>query len=704
MTNNPLTAKQLQQILQVLLQQSQQTREEIAKTLQDQQETEEKKQRRVQLQILREQKIQSTEKNQEIINILTDGTPDDEIKAWRLERVLLNLQNQQIENILADGILNENEKVERLREVFLNVQDQQIENILTDGTLNRNEKVNRIQQAFQNVQVQNIGNILLNITNRNRKVNQIRQAFQNLQDQQIRVILRDETLNKDSTVSQIQQAFQNLQDQQIRVILRDETLNEAAKVNQIQQALQNEQVQQTILNILTDGRPNDNEKINRIQQVLQNVQDQQILKIVKMLQLLQTKITEDVTTTITEDVNNELDDVIRKLVQQIKHETNPENIEKLNKKFDKLIELKDVLQNGLNYDSINTIISELVNHDNYSFIPLANRDNDDQGKAIITNAARYLYLLRNSTQSLEKPISSAAPNQFNRINDPALGLELFRTYRSRIEYEGTLLNQRVNWFLVTQGFLFAAFATALTAETGFIIFLFLLAISITGLGYSCLISNPIALSLLAVDTLKVEWINRSNPSSNSSIVTDQVKNLLPIQVCFDAEQTVPNTSTIILNGYIPNDYLIKPKSSRYRTYIMIIPRITGIVWLILLFLVINLFRSYPLFPAWLFNNSYYLTINTSTLTEDRDNINKSKAGLKAAICLTKKDKQKKYEQVLAIKPAGNPFFNLSKNSANEYLKADNESVDYVTVTVLRENNPKKLNLIRKLGKLQSCEE
>lgn len=381
----------------------------------------------------------------------------------------------------------------------------------------------------------------------------------------------------------------------------------------------------------------------------------------------------------TNELIEEINELILDCLKNISsHDLSADNDNDHRKQINNLIEFREVLKKSYS-DSMNE----------------ADRHKDDREQALITNAARYLYLLRNSTQSLDAS---------GKINDPALGLELYRTYRSKIEYEGTLLNQRVNWFLVTQGFLFAAFATALSAEISLPILGFLLIISMTGIGYSSLVSNPIGLSLFAVDTIKEEWKERIE----AQLITDQVKNLIPKQVCFDEDDHDINTYV----DAVQKKYRYRPKSEKYKGYIRFIPFGTRIIWFILLLVVINSLRSHPYYPTWLFGkNSYYLKIESlNPIIQDRSAINEAKLGLRAAICLTTKDENDSYEKVLAIKPKENLFYNLSGKSANYYdslsvpvqgnIMKNHQDSDYnysYTIKNLR------LQIKKEKGQLESCE-
>ena len=149
------------------------------------------------------------------------------------------------------------------------------------------------------------------------------------------------------------------------------------------------------------------------------------------------------------------------------------------------------------------------------------------------NLKKYLTLLRQSTQSLQFETQTKADestnyqsnaydksqNYFyplvtqpkfkgtfkrNRINDPALGLEIYKTYRGLIEHENSLLNQRVNWFLASQTFLIAAVAAVATSYTFFAGIIIIL-ISILGMKVSEFSQHNIILSLLAIDVFNNEW-------------------------------------------------------------------------------------------------------------------------------------------------------------------------------------------------------
>ena len=605
---------------------------------------------------LTEQQLQQLQQLQQILEILRQQQPEQH--RQQILQILRQQQpEQQLQQILE--ILRQQQPEQQQR--------QQILQVLTIG--------NQPGGQTPKQQLKEILQILPTLQQRAAQVLTIIKSGRNPEELQQEILQELEQLQDEQTL-QIIQILQGLNDRQLQKILQIEQQQpDRTELQQILKILKNEPEDQQLQLILQEL------------QKRQQPEDQQLQLILRELQRRQQQLLQLQQTTITEEVINEVDTVIKDFVNQIKT-LNADDIEIFNKKLDKLTELKKVLHNSSNSDSVNHIISEFIefiNHDYPNVNSATTRNKDDQGKAVITNAARYLYLLRNSTQSLEG----------GKIHDPALGLELYRTYRSRIEYEGTLLNQRVTWFLVTQGFLFTAFATAISTTISLPIFIFLLAISITGLGYSALISNPISLSVLAVHSLKNEWVRRSNV--NSGFVTDQVKKLLPEQVCFDTE------TTSYKPGY--SNWVFGIRSISYRRWINWIPRMTGIIWVVLAILVISLRQSYPLLPwNWFWRNPSYLTINTPNLSQDRDNINEAKLGLRAAICLTKhKDKKDKYEQVLAIKPTGNPFFNLSQRSANEYV------VDSVTVPVLRENKKgnyetKKLKLTSKEGKLQSCEE
>lgn len=245
-----------------------------------------------------------------------------------------------------------------------------------------------------------------------------------------------------------------------------------------------------------------------------------------------------------EKIENQTNELLQEIDKQILHylkEIRKSNNTDINKnhwhQIDELIESRKKLINILESDSIINIINKFINENPDA--PNTSLTNYDKNESLIANTTRYLRLLRNSTQSLEKQDSvsnQTNPNnidKINRINDPILGLELFCVYRSMIEHENKLLSERITWFIVANAFLFAAFGTALSIKTSLFTILFLLAISMTGIGYSCSVLNPIALALLAIDSIKNEWKERSNidaPNINeihNNLLTPQVKKLLP---------------------------------------------------------------------------------------------------------------------------------------------------------------------------------
>ena len=231
------------------------------------------------------------------------------------------------------------------------------------------------------------------------------------------------------------------------------------------------------------------------------------------------------------------------------------------------------------------------------------------------NLKEYLTLLRKSTQSLQfetqikadtsttadyrsndynqaqnTNVTAPFAGEFkrNRINDPALGLEIYKTYRGLIEHENNLLNQRVNWFLASQTFLIAAVAAVSISYT-FYAGIIIILISILGMFVSHFSQHNIILSLLATDAFNIEWkkwyygnlqnhvrsdatpiiqppeadsiflnsndIN-SPPNLNTTLkcflddspgFTVQVKNMLPRQLLFNTKDTDQNFFTVIGN-------------------------------------------------------------------------------------------------------------------------------------------------------------
>lgn len=398
---------------------------------------------------------------------------------------------------------------------------------------------------------------------------------------------------------------------------------------------------------------------------------------------------------IVEKINQQTNELLQEIDEQILYHLEeirkPNNTDINNnhwQQIDELVESKKKLRNILESDSIINIINKFINENpdasNTSLI------NYDKNESLIANTTRYLRLLRNSTQSLEKQYSvsnqtnSNKIDEINRINDPALGLELFRTYRSMIEHENKLLSERITWFLVANAFLFAAFGTAISIEeTNLFTIIVLGAISITGIAYSSLVLNPITLALLAIDTIKNEWRNRSeidNPNIDefyNNLLTPQVKKILPKQVCFDAEEKVFNTRTILLEEYFPKYYggNNQRKSSGYHVNIKFIIWTTIIIWSVLLVSVVM--KPFDVDNKFL-HPRYLLTITypegesnlksrefKKIIDEDNQN-NQTKFQLNTTVCLNpiKSDNKDNYEEVLAITQKDNPSFVLSKRQYN----------------------------------------
>ena len=177
-----------------------------------------------------------------------------------------------------------------------------------------------------------------------------------------------------------------------------------------------------------------------------------------------------------------VDDKLRDLLKDFASQ-NINNIDLYTKKVNILLKLREPINNKSNYDAIIENINSFVSWYNDN-----NTNQNDYGKSLFTNATQYLDLLRNSTQSLAEKSTTAG--QMNKINDPALGLELFRTYRSIIEHEGTLLNQRINWFVATQAFLLAGVGVAIGANIAIITPALIIIISCVGWRYSQIVKNP----------------------------------------------------------------------------------------------------------------------------------------------------------------------------------------------------------------------
>ncbi|VEP16496.1 hypothetical protein H1P_4570002 [Hyella patelloides LEGE 07179] len=358
----------------------------------------------------------------------------------------------------------------------------------------------------------------------------------------------------------------------------------------------------------------------------------------------------------------------RNLLKQISSQNiDNNNIDLYERKLKILLEFGESLNNDSNYDSlIDKIINSFLEYD------ADITSQKDYGKSILKNATEYLYLLRKSTQSLDNKITQAG--KMNKINDPALGLELFRTYRSIIEHEGTLLNERINWFLTTQAFLLTGVGVAITANATIISPLFIILISIIGSIYSHLVKNPILLTIEAVDILKHEWKNEiygSMPDKNDGIaITSQVKNLLPLQVCFDsnAYQNYLESQT--------HDYTIESQSKQFKINVKTLQRTLFWMWIvigIIATLYLIFFDGFKMNP--LAKKPYYLTIlpqqKDTKLYENNpkevpyisnliNKINQPNSLFRATICMAKSSKN----QVVVLYPVGNSSFNLSEELAN----------------------------------------
>lgn len=97
----------------------------------------------------------------------------------------------------------------------------------------------------------------------------------------------------------------------------------------------------------------------------------------------------------------------------------------------------------------------------------------------------------------------------NNVN-PSLK-EMYDALAYQIEREDNLVNNRVNWFLVTQGFLFAAVGVILGSELTFDTkVLFVKAIAVLGALMGIIIALGVLGAEIALEKLREHWTSNKN--------------------------------------------------------------------------------------------------------------------------------------------------------------------------------------------------